>query len=214
MVWHKTKLSWQKPTLKSLIFFSELALFVTKQRLKRTQKKKARPWFFAAWPFFWAPSEYNLTDLTWSYHLPRPFQRALNLGIWKNKNQGGMFSAATSWFVREPWMEFYCLLYTKVLDLKVTCCRVILVMWISSEQLNRKSSVAPTFPCFQFNCVIRFITDRMWETLDDWFQFCFWECIKRIDHFAFCEARIESLNIYFFPKIHGWSCWKSPQHEK
>ena len=71
-------------------------------------------------------------------------------------------------------------------------------MWISSEQLNRKSSVAPTLPCFQFTCMTRFITDRMWETLDDRFQFCFWECIRRIDHFAFCEARTESLNIYSF----------------
>jgi len=56
MVWHKTKLSWQKPTLKSLIFFSELALFVTKQRFKRTQLKTgpgpgALGDFFAAWPF-------------------------------------------------------------------------------------------------------------------------------------------------------------------
>lgn len=57
---------------------------------------------------------------------------------------------------------------------------IILVMWISSEQLNRKSSVAPTLPCFQFTCMTRFITDRMWETLDDRFQFCFWECISTL----------------------------------
>ena len=70
MVWHKTKLSWQKPTLKSLdLFFSELALFVTKQRFKRTQLKTgpgpgALGDFSLHGHFCWAPSEYNLTDLT------------------------------------------------------------------------------------------------------------------------------------------------------
>ena len=79
------------------------------------------------------------------------------------KNKGGMFSAAlTVDSFGNLGMELYFFsLHQSFGPESHMLQSYIIVILISGEQLNGKSSVAPTFPCFQFTYMTRFIGDRM-----------------------------------------------------